>query len=186
MARLKYWDGAAWQYLQDGNDGADGEDAHIIGRQLTSDNQITFVNTSTYHDLIPNSLPVMNVEAGAAYRLDVFVRGTNGATSTAKAMRFDGGTCTFTNIRYSSLSKNVAIGTSGTPTFQTADVATGVSLVPNASSTDWQIAITGLITINAAGTFMPKVAYVTADPTGTILIKAGTFVTLTKVPYFNV
>lgn len=161
--------------------------AKMIVRSLTSDNTLTFVNTSTYYPIFPSSLPAMNVEAGETYRLEMTVRGTNGATSTAKAFAINGGTCTFTQVGYSTVSRNVAVNTiSGTLATNFINVATGQTVVANASAVDWQFTVDGLITINAAGTFVPTIAFTTADPTGTILMKSGnTFCRLTKVNNFN-
>ena len=186
MARLKYWNGSTWAYLQDGTDGADGQDAQIIARQTTADQTITFVNTSTYHNILTNDLPAINLEASTAYELEIFMRATQGNTSTAKALRLDGGTCTFTRAYWSATSRQAVFSTiSGTLGMQASDSVTGVNVVSNAGSTDWQFHLKGLIVVNAAGTFMPKLAYVTADPTGTILFKTGTYVSLTKIPYYN-
>lgn len=151
----------------------------FLTRQLTSDKGITFVNTSTYHDIFNSA---MTVESGTAYAVEMWVRATQGATSTAKALRFDGGTCTFTSGHFfvsgRQTTLNIITGSAG---FQSSDVLTGVTVVSNAASADWQFLLNGILVINQGGTFMPKLAYITANPTGTILIKSGTYCRLTKL-----
>lgn len=189
MARLKYWNGSAWAYLQDGTDGVDGNDAEIHCRRVTADHTITYVNTATYHSLFTNALPDLTLSVGA-WAFDLWVRMTHGSTSTAKMIRLNGGGCTIGTAEWSSYGRNLTaldtiVAGGANTSFQFSNVISGSAVIANSAGADWQARMHGVIDVTVAGTFMPQVRFSTADPTGTIAVKAGTFMTLTKIPYFN-
>jgi len=167
-----------------GATGAAGADAELIARQATADEVVSY-GGGAYNNILPASLPAINLEAGTAYSVEIWMRATQGATAAAKALRFTGGTATFTRGNFSVIAKQVALNTiTGTLSMNASDTLTGVNVVVSGGSADWQFHLNGLLVVNAAGTFMPQLSY-TADPTGTITFKAGTYVRLTKVTSYN-
>lgn len=165
--------------------GADGVDAELIVRQATGD-EVVLYDGGAYNDILPAALPAINLEAGAVYSVEIWMRATQGATATAKSLKFTGGTATFTRGHFSVVGRQAAINTlTSAMSTQFSEVLDGVNVVSNAGSIDWQFHLHGLLVVDAAGTFMPQLSYITADPTGTITFKAGTYVRLTKVTNYN-
>lgn len=122
----------------------------------------------------------ITLKASTTYLFELFLDVTNGSTTCTKALDFSGGTATFTAIRYWAIGQNVAINTGGT-TQSTAHVDTSASTVILATGTTaWYIFARGSFTINASGTFYPRFAF-SANPTGTVLIKRGTYMRITPI-----
>jgi hypothetical protein len=161
----------------------------VIPRRLMSDLPVTFVNTATYHDLF-TGLAAMNVLAGASYQFDIYIRATHGSTSTAKNLAFNGGTCTFNSINWTSYGRNLTaletvVAGGANTSFQASAVETGATIIANSTGADWQAQVSGIFTVNQSGTFMPRIRFPTADPTGSILIKTGTYCILRRLQDFN-
>ena len=122
----------------------------------------------------------LNVEANTTYSFDMYLWVTNGTTTCTKSLDFSGGTATFTNINYTALGQSVAVNTTGTAQ-STANVNQATSTVILATgTTGWYIRASGTVSINAAGTFFPQFAF-SANPTGTVLIKAGSYIKMEKI-----
>lgn len=122
----------------------------------------------------------ITLEASTTYLFELFLDVTNGATTCTKALDFSGGTATFSAFRYFALGQNVAINTTGT-TQSSVHVNQAASTVVLATgTTDWFILARGSFTVNASGTFFPRFAF-SANPTGTVLIKRGSYMTLTPI-----
>lgn len=122
----------------------------------------------------------MTVRASTTYLFELFLDVTNGTTTCTKALDFSGGTATFTAFRYWAISQHAAINTTGTAQ-SSVHVDQAASTVVLATGTAaWYIAARGSFTVNASGTFFPQFAF-SANPTGTVLIKRGTYMKITPV-----
>jgi hypothetical protein len=130
--------------------------------------------------IFPTATDRITLKAATTYRFKLFMSVTNGATTATKALHFNGGTATFTAIRYRSIGQNVAVNTSGTAQSSThVDQATSTVVLATGTSS-WWIEANGGMTINASGTFFPQFAF-SANPTGTVLIKRGSYMEICPI-----
>ena len=145
----------------------------ISDRQLAND-----ANPNAYLEAAADTL---TVAAATAYEFETLIEiEGQGATTRTTAFLF-GGNATITSCFYHSMifaGNANATATAQTTKFSnaaTAQVLAGTNAA--AATTIW---IRGFISINGAGTLIPQIQF-SADPTGTILSKAGTFFKATPV-----
>jgi hypothetical protein len=152
--------------------------SHLVS--VASD--VTGANSASVQSIFAAANDRLTVAASTTYLFDLMIQVTAGATTTTMALAFDAGTCTFTAIRYIAMGAvNVADNATGTAQ-STICVNTAAATVCTATGTGagkWLWAH-GMMRINGAGTLVPQFKY-SADPTGTVLIKAGSYMTLTPV-----
>ena len=111
---------------------------------------------------------------------------TAGVTSHTLAIGF-GGTATINNVAYEALQATDASSTFAALTYATSAInflATATSSVVSAASTSaarcWLIKLTGTVSINAGGTFLPQYTLSTA-PGGAYSTIAGSYIRLTPI-----
>ena len=123
----------------------------------------------------------ITLAGSTTYAFELYLQVTNGATTCTKALDFSGGTATFTFINYAAIGQGtLAVNTTGTAQ-SAANVNQAASTVILATgTTQWWIWARGVFRINAGGTFFPQFAF-SANPTGTVLIKQGTFIRITPI-----
>lgn len=122
----------------------------------------------------------ITLKASTTYLFELFLDVTNGTTTATKALDFSGGTATFSAFRYWAISQHVAINTTGTAQSSTHVDTANSTVILATGTTAWYIAARGSFTVNASGTFFPQFAF-SANPTGTVLIKRGTYMKITPV-----
>jgi hypothetical protein len=124
----------------------------------------------------------LTVTASTTYLFEMMLALNHGATTTTLALAFDGGTCSYTSIRYWATSAvNVAINATGTAqsTIMVDTAAVTVISATGTGTTKW-VLVKGVMRINASGTMLPQYKF-SADPTGTILTKKDSYMILTPV-----
>lgn len=155
----------------------------VCSHFVSVDSDVTRSNVTTVQSIFADANDRITLIAATAYLFELYLQITMGATTTTMALAFDAGTCTFTApFRYWSMGAvNVADNATGTAQ-STICVNTQAVTVVTATGTGagkW-IRARGMFRVNGGGTFVPQFKF-SADPTGTILVKAGTFMTLTPV-----
>ena len=141
----------------------------------TSD--FTASNTTNEQPIFAAANDRLTVIANTTYRFELFLWVTNGATTTTKGISFNGGTCTFTNIFYVGIGQNAVVNTTGTTQSSTAVNQAAVTTVLATGTTGWWIKCDGIMRIANGGTLLPQFKF-SANPTGTVLIKAGSYMVL--------
>lgn len=157
------------------------------GRGVNEVSHLCYVNSDVTGTAGTGSQPIfaaandrITLKASTTYLFELFLDVTNGTTTCTKALHFSGGTATFTAIRYWHMGQFVAINTAGT-TQSSGHIDTAASTVVLATGTTaWWVSARGSFTINASGTFLPQFAF-SANPTGTVLIKRGTYMKITPI-----
>lgn len=140
----------------------------------------TATNTISEQSIFPAATDRVTLDAATTYEFELFMWVTSGATTTTKGLSFNGGTCTFTDIAYFALGQNVAVNTTGTAQSTAYVNQAAVTTILATGTTSWMIRASGTFRINASGTFLPQFKF-SADPTGTILVKAGTYIGIRKI-----
>lgn len=136
----------------------------------------TMANAATAQSPFAAANDVITVPASTTYKFELLVQITGmGATTRTTALEFDGGTATLTSISYLGEIWTGAANTIPTASSQLhAVAATAQILNATVATAAATIRATGLVRINAAGTFIPQVKF-SADPTGTILCKKDSY-----------
>jgi len=159
-------------------------DLTVIARRLTADATVTF-NGATYLNIFPNTLPDINLEAGATYEFEIVCRVTCGTGTASMRLGLDGGTATFTSGNCFLVGRNQAVDAiTSTASFGYTDTIDNLQSNASSAAGDRQVMANGMFIVNQAGTFMPQILF-SADPTGTILVKTSTYARLTKIPAIN-
>lgn len=165
-------------YLTPDNDGGRAINSACHTLYLNAD--FTGTAGTGSQQIFPTATDRITLKATTTYTFDLFMSVTNGATTATKALDFSGGTATFTAIRYRAIAQNAALNTTGTAQ-SSIHVDTSASTVVLATgTTSWWIDAKGGFTINASGTFFPRFAF-SANPTGTVLIKRGSFMRICPI-----
>ena len=152
-----------------------GVSPSIIFAANTAD--LTGANNANSQPIFNTAYDTLTVAASTTYYFELFLSVTNGATTCTKALDLNDGTATFTAIRYSAISQNTAVNTTGI-TLSGIHIDTAASTIILATgTTSWWIKANGIIRFNGAGTFIPKFAF-SANPTGTVLIKRESYIIL--------
>ena len=144
------------------------------------DSDKTGTNGTAVQNIFPAAFDTLTVDGSTTYLFELFLNVDNGATTTTKALAFDAGTCTYTSFRYWATSQNVAINTTGTTQSSLHVNTAAVTVVLATGITAWYIYAKGIMRVNAGGTFIPQFKY-SADPTGTVLIRKDSYMTLTPL-----
>jgi len=144
------------------------------------DSDKTGTNGTAVQNIFPAAFDTLTVEGSTTYLWELFLDADNGATTTTKALAFDAGSCTYTSFRYWATSQNVAINTTGTTQSSVHVNTAAVTVVLATGTTAWYIYAKGIMRVNAGGTFIPQFKY-SADPTGTVLIRKDSYMTLTPL-----
>jgi hypothetical protein len=157
------------------------------GRAVVQASHLCYVNSDVTGSNVNTAQPIfaaandrLTLKASTTYLFELFLDVTNGNTTCTKALSFDGGTCTFSAFRYRAIGQTVAINTTGTAQSSAhVDRATNTVILATGTAA-WYIKAEGSFTVNASGTFLPQFTY-SANPTGTVLIKRGTYLKLTPI-----
>ncbi len=134
---------------------------------LANNNSDQNLFTNTAHDVI-------TVQANTTYAFFLVGDLTHGATSHSVALGFTPTTATVTNIEYTAFQWVTAVGTqtASQTSVRVKSTATTVINAAGANATE-SFVLWGTITIGATGgTITPQIKF-SSDPTGTILLKAG-------------
>jgi hypothetical protein len=129
----------------------------------------------------PAANDVLTLSATTAYLMEGLYIMNTGATTHTTALAFAlGGGATVTSFEYLVDSWSAAANTIGVS--QVVHVSGVASKVINATSTAvWTlIRFRGLVRMNAAGTITPQINF-SANPTGTNLMKVGSYITFTPM-----
>lgn len=144
----------------------------IFSRVITD---VAIGNVNTAQTFLPAAADTLTVAGATAYDFEVLVElaGMGGTTRTT-AFLF-GGTASFTScFYYSTIHGGVANAVATAQTTKYSAAATAQVLAATSTAASHTILIRGRISINGAGTIIPQIQF-SADPTGTILCKAGSF-----------
>lgn len=138
----------------------------------TSDFTWVFPGASTLLAWISTN-DTLTLQGSTRYHFEFMSEVTHGTTSHAHAVGF-AGSATFTDIAYQTIS-GVGNAQGGlTPSLKQIIAATNATIQTGITAASTVIYGKGEMAINAAGTLVPSFA-MSADPTGTILIKKGSF-----------
>lgn len=163
-------------------------DASNQGRGLIPVEHLVLVNSDVTGTAGTGSQPIfaaatdrITLAGSTAYLFELYLTVTNGATTCTKALDFSGGTATFTFFYYNAIGQGtLAINTTGTAQSAVNVNQAASTVVLATGTTQWYIHARGAFRVNAGGTFLPQFAF-SANPTGTVLIKNGTFIRITPV-----
>jgi hypothetical protein len=135
----------------------------------------TLTNGTGAQSIFAAANDTLTVLGSTTYEFEAQYYLTTGATTHTTATLF-GGTATLTSIGYMAELWSVTDGTISTTAPSILRVAVGTSTVLNATSTatGTMIRLNGIVRVNAAGTFIPQIAF-SADPTGTLLGKTNSY-----------
>ena len=163
-------------------------DASNQGRGLVPVSHLVCVNSDVTGTAGTGSQPIftaatdrITLAGSTLYLFELYLQCTNGATTCTKALDFSGGTATFTFMNYFAIGQGtLAVNTTGTAQSALNVNQAASTVVLATGTTQWYIYARGAFRINAGGTFLPQFAF-SANPTGTVLIKQGTFMTITPI-----
>ena len=153
----------------------------MIARIITGA-EFTMQNINTVQPVFPTGADVWTLQGSTTYYFEGFYYFTHGTTSHNILTSFElGGGASVTSIFYTTLVWTTAAQaqTSAQATTQVSS-ATAIAIVAAASVGQENVKFSGYISMNAGGTVTPSITF-SADPTGTILAKAGTYITFTPV-----
>ena len=142
----------------------------------------TMQNINTVQPVFATGGDVWTLQASTSYYFEGFYYFTHGSTSHNIGMSFElGGGASVTSIMYNTLCWTTGANTqtSGQAT-TTVIVATNIAIVAAAAVAAESIRFSGIIRMNAGGTVTPSITF-SADPTGTILSKANSYITFTPI-----
>jgi hypothetical protein len=142
----------------------------------------TLAAASGVQSAFPAAIDVITVEATTTYLIEGQYIMNTGATTHTTAMAFAlGGGASVTNFEYLVTLWSAAANTIST-TQSTTHVTGVASKVLNATSTAvWTIIqFKGVLRMNAGGTITPQISF-SANPTGTNLMKVGSYIQLTPI-----
>ena len=152
----------------------------LLMRVLDAD--ATGQNVNTAQPWFPSQGGVA-LEAGVSYLFDgaMVLNRSAGATSHTTGMSF-GGTATLTNINWIAHCREGDVQTLADSDMISAQSAANLQIKGTSTSTTEAIGVivTGVVRINAGGTFIPQFTY-SAAPGGAPSIKAGTYFNLRKL-----
>jgi hypothetical protein len=139
----------------------------------------TMANSANAQSPFEAARDILTVAGDTTYILEALIQITGmGGTTHTTALEFDAGNCTFTSISY-----HACMSVGAAQTVESAFlgkhciVATAEIINATTASPATTIWIKGIVRINGAGTFIPQVKF-SADPTGTILCKCNSFLSL--------
>jgi hypothetical protein len=142
----------------------------------------TLANSASAQSPFAAANDVITVPAATTYRFELLVQITGmGATTRTTALEFDAGSATLTSISYFGEIWTGAANTIATASGQIhAIAATAQVLNATVATAAATIRASGLVRINAAGTFIPQIKF-SADPTGTLLSKKDSYFLMTPL-----
>lgn len=150
-----------------------------LKRVTTIDADVTGVNGTALQNIFPAAQDVFTTAGDTTYEFELFLSGTNGATTCSKALAL-AGSAVISSIRYWALGQSVAINSAGA-TQSSGHYDTAASTIVLASGTSsWWIVAKGILRTAAGGTIIPQLQ-LSADPTGTILFKQNSYMWLQPV-----
>jgi len=130
----------------------------------------------------------VSVAASTAYRFKGFFRMSRiaGAVSHTVNLAF-GGTATLTAINYLTIATTTTGDVLGTPQMRYISVATTTPITAASTSTTENnvVFMEGTVQINAAGTFIPQIAFATGAPGGDGTIAVGAYFEMTPIGVNN-
>lgn len=126
---------------------------------------VTYNNNNTLASLTDLT---MNVVAGGVYRVEMCLVGTR-VSATGMKLDFNGGSATVTAFR--------GLLVAATASTNTASISTQLN---PAVATDWCHFFTGMLIVNAAGTFIPRTSQFTATADDTI-VRTGSHLKLKRI-----
>jgi len=150
--------------------------------RIISGAEFTMQNIATVQPVFPTTADVWTLQGSTTYYFEGFYYFTHGTTSHNVGMSFElAGGASVTSIIYSTLCWTTAPPTQTSAQATTTFVGVANSpVVAAAAVAQESIRFSGYISMNAGGTVTPSITF-SADPTGTILAKAGTYITFTPV-----
>jgi hypothetical protein len=142
----------------------------------------TLANSASAQSPFAAANDVITVPAATTYKFELLVQITGmGATTRTTALEFDAGSATLTSISYFGEIWTGAANTIATASGQIhAVAATAQVLNATVATAAATIRASGLVRINAAGTFIPQIKF-SADPTGTLLSKKDSYFLMTPL-----
>lgn len=140
----------------------------------------TGANSTAAQPVFNTSEDTLTLAAATSYVFDAWYHiHTTGTTNHGLSLLF-GGTATITSIAYSVMTSTPITEVFGGPLFGWASVATAFSIAGAlASATHHNIFLTGIVRINAAGTFIPQYQWTTNAPGVAGVTLANSYIYLT-------
>lgn len=143
----------------------------------------TMVGGATAQSPFEAARDVLTLAGSTTYEIDwlFYITGMGGTTRTS-AIKFTGSGATFTAFNVIVECWTGVAGAVNTVYSQVQDLTCDGTVVANATVTTaaMTMRVKGLVRVNAGGTFIPQLKF-SADPTGTILCKAGSYCKMTPI-----
>lgn len=138
-------------------------------------------NNASAFPLFPTTEDAFNVVGSTSYFFEGMFEITGMGATTRTTGTLFGGTATLTSIKYYAIIQTGAANALGT-TQSTKSCAAATSQVLNATAATAaeQVYYSGIVRINAGGTFIPQMIH-SADPTGTILLSVNNWFRMTPI-----
>lgn len=145
------------------------------------DADFTLTNTTSVQSAFPTSMDVWTLAANTTYEFEVMLDVTCGTTSSAMGFGFALGTATVASISMQMQGFNAAVDAVQTAQgFMWHNSITPIAPITAAVNAGKHIYAKGIMRTGTGGTITPQVQF-SADPTGTILMKANSWIKFT--PY---
>lgn len=169
----------AGAYALQGNiKGAPGDSGVLRGAVL---NDHTLANSTSAQTAFPSGLDTWTLAANTTYEWEAILDVTCGTTSSAMGFGFLLGTATITSISCQMNGFNAALDAVQTAQgFIYHASVTPIAPITAAVNAGKHVCANGLIRVNTGGTIVPQVIF-SADPTGTILMKANSRIKFTPI-----
>lgn len=141
----------------------------------------TLANSNADQTLFPSNQNLWTLQGSTTYKVKFALRFTTGSTSHTYALGFTlAGGASITSMLIYCGSWVTAINATSTARTNTAVDQVASTVVTAASTTSAFIEGEGYIVMNAGGTVEPIIKF-SADPTGTCLLKANSYITFTPI-----
>ncbi len=138
-------------------------------------------NNTSLNAMFPAARDTFTAAGGTTYQFVLNARLTTGATSHTVAFSLLGaGTATLTSVNLTAVSTAAADQTLAASQQTSIVVGTAVVVIAATTAVKQTLNITGTFTVNAGGTIIPSIQF-SADPTGTLQVDAGSYVSITPL-----
>lgn len=137
----------------------------------------TLANQTAAQDAFPTAQNNFTIDANTLYRITGVYRITTGGTASALQIAMTLTTATITDMLVWAEGTSAGTGVNGGGGDTVITDGTLASVSNSSTGSTKRCMFSGMIAIGTGGTLTPQVGF-TADPTGTLLMKAGSYIML--------
>ena len=149
---------------------------------VTSD--FTLTNGTSQQVVFPTNIDALTLNSATPYFYESMIWITSGATAHSVAWDIGAGTATFTTIALIGVGNVSAAATTAATNMVEITSTSSVVVAASAGAAGNRLYISGYLLVNAGGTVIPRIAF-NADPTGTLLTKAGSWFRVYPIGYLG-